>query len=462
MTFSTTKTLHTSATCLQTWTKFAIQKNCNTWPTCSNQWKQAQYVTSTQKNLAKNCKIDWPIELFENDPFPTESIGVLEEKMLDRFDRIAVKRKLICHGEKKNLEMKIGKNNECLINNTKLIHPIPIKKIILDKSIKSKSPKPSPSKNFINEIIIQNSTQQTMPNSPKPYDTQSTKSTNSQSSTNSIETIIGLEEDFNQKLLQTKEQKSKFYKQNSTSSVDSFLKFNSQHNCGAASPSSMSTGSGTSGYQSSMSNGSSSSSGYPSSSCNTDRKRSYQSLIDLTDENFGNECGDRVGSTIGVGQQGKIYTSKNSSFRKVERILNEIIFPEEAPYVYYGNSFEEIKKLFVGQYYDDKHKIHWRITDIISLLSLLKLFGANSYTLIKDLNLPRFQRFKRSELKAKFQSLEKSNHLTTINFDTKIKTFKILNNTLEQVVGVNSSRQKVFIISNLDRFGNNLYKKIIG
>lgn len=435
--------------------KVCVPKNCKIWPTCSNQWKLAQYTTSTQKNLAKNCKIDWPIELFEKDPFPTINFGVFENQtpiQTDKFDNIMIKRKLICHEDKKlpNLEVKISKiSGEALkrtLPNKNLIHPIPIKKIILQKPIQIKSPTLS---------AIQT-------NSLKTFDfsNSETKSNKSDSTISSIETIIGLEEDLDQKLLYQKEQKHKFYKQNLASSVDSFLKF--KHVCGSASPSSMSTGSATSGYTSSSS---------------VSRKRSYQSLIDLTDENFQKECSRIIDERNSIGSveysnskssnffKNRQIFSKNSSFRKVDDrncILDEIKFLDEEPYVYDGGSFDEIKRLLAGQYYDEKHKSHWRISDIVSLLSLLKLFGANSYTLIKDLNLSRFARFKRNELKAKFQSLERSNYLRTINLDKKLKTFQIENVILDQVVGVNSSRQKVFIISNLDRFGNNLYRKIIG
>ena len=97
---------------------------------------------------------------------------------------------------------------------------------------------------------------------------------------------------------------------------------------------------------------------------------------------------------------------------------------------------------------------HWTLKDTISLLTLSRIFGAGNYALIKDLKLPRFDRFNRREIKARFNNLEKRRIVLRLK-DDKTKFF-VNHGDLKHIIDENEKRQIWFIQNNRELFNEKL------
>ena len=102
--------------------------------------------------------------------------------------------------------------------------------------------------------------------------------------------------------------------------------------------------------------------------------------------------------------------------------------------------------------------VYWTLKDTISLLTLSRIFGAGNYALIKDLKLPRFDRFNRREIKARFNNLEKRRIVLRLK-DDKTKFF-VNHSDLKQIIDENEKRQLWFIQNNRGLFSEKLLSQI--
>lgn len=120
-------------------------------------------------------------------------------------------------------------------------------------------------------------------------------------------------------------------------------------------------------------------------------------------------------------------------------------FPSEASYVVNETERNGVLGLWRHHQITGKGK-YWTLKDTISLLIMSKIFGAGQYATIKDLDLPRFKRFNRREIKARFNNLEKRRIVLRLNDDKS--RFFINHPQLSQVVDENEARQRIFIKRN--------------
>jgi len=143
---------------------------------------------------------------------------------------------------------------------------------------------------------------------------------------------------------------------------------------------------------------------------------------------------------------------KNSPEYNMIQIGDDYV--KEATYVFP----EELKNNVLGLWRHhnimSKQGKYWTLKDTISLLTLSRIFGAGNYALIKDLKLPRFDRFNRGEIKARFNNLEKRRIVLRLK-DDKTKFF-VNHGDLKHIIDENEKRQIWFIQNNRALFNEKL------
>jgi hypothetical protein len=143
---------------------------------------------------------------------------------------------------------------------------------------------------------------------------------------------------------------------------------------------------------------------------------------------------------------------KNSPEYNMIQIGDDYV--KEATYVFP----EELKNNVLGLWRHhnimSKQGKYWTLKDTISLLTLSRIFGAGNYALIKDLKLPRFDRFNRREIKARFNNLEKRRIVLRLK-DDKTKFF-VNHGDLKHIIDENEKRQIWFIQNNRTLFSEKL------
>jgi len=119
-------------------------------------------------------------------------------------------------------------------------------------------------------------------------------------------------------------------------------------------------------------------------------------------------------------------------------------YPKEAEFVFPEGSVDTIGELWKTLAKTDTQ--NWSVKDIVYLLCLCKLFGADEFKKIEQLTMPRMLRFTRKEMKNKMLQLERKNII--LKDSKKRNLFFCNHDMLTRVVDDNVQRQRMYFVDN--------------